>query len=432
MSSYWLNIGLVAVLILVNAGFAGTEMALISLREGQLKQLERDGSAGALRLVRLARDPNRFLATIQVGITLSGFLASATAAVALAEPLAPSLSFLGEAARPTAIAVVTFVLTFLTLVFGELAPKRLAMQKALPWAKLAAGPLNILSILSKPAVWLLAQATNLVVRLLGGSAHVGPDDLGPDELRDLVTSHRALNPEQREIISGALDIHERTLREVLVPRGSVFGLAAQMSIREAREALAAAGHSRAPVTRGTHLDDVVGVVHWASLAGDGTRTVGDVMTEALALPDTARVTVALREFKTTRQQLALVIDEHGAVDGIVTLEDLLEEVVGEIYDETDRDTMGVRPAGDGSYTLPGTFPLHDLPDLHISIGHDSGDYTTIAGLILHRLGRIPDRPGDAVTVDGWIFEVLAVSHRAISRVRLRPVSADRPEALPAP
>src|SRR5215207_1011657 len=156
MSGYWFNVALVVVLVLVNAGFAGSEMALISLRDGQLKQLERAATPTGLRLVRLARDPNRFLATIQIGITLAGFLASATAAVALAEPLAPALTFLGGAAEAVAIALVTLVLTFFTLVFGELAPKRLAMQRALPWAKLVAKPLDGLSTASRPAVWLLA------------------------------------------------------------------------------------------------------------------------------------------------------------------------------------------------------------------------------------------------------------------------------------
>ena len=247
MSGYWPNIGLVLILVLLNAAFAGTEMALISLREGQLKQLEREGTARSRRLVRLARDPNRFLATIQIGITLAGFLASATAAVALAEPLVPVLTpTLGGAAEPLAIAGVTLILTFVTLVFGELAPKRLAMQKALPWARLAAGPLDVISTLSKPAVWLLAHATNAVVRLLGGRAEAAADELSSDELREIVTSHRELNPEQREIISGALDLEHRTVREVLVPRGQVFSLRQDLTLDQARTALVSAGHSRAP------------------------------------------------------------------------------------------------------------------------------------------------------------------------------------------
>ncbi|MFD3357746.1 CNNM domain-containing protein, partial [Streptomyces fradiae] len=167
MDGYWLELALVAVLIVLNALFAGSEIALLSLRESQLRRLRgRNGSAG--RLVRLADDPNRYLATIQIGITLAGFLASATAAVSLAEPIAPWLSFFGASAEAVAIALVTLVLTFVTLVVGELAPKRLAMQYALPWALLAATPLTVLSAAARPVVWALGRSTNAVVRLLGG------------------------------------------------------------------------------------------------------------------------------------------------------------------------------------------------------------------------------------------------------------------------
>ena len=430
MSGYWFNIALVFFLILINAAFAGSEMALISLREGQLRQLEKEGSRRALRLVSLARDPNRFLATIQIGITLAGFLASATAAVALAEPLVPALGFLGGAAEVVAVAGVTLILTFLTLVLGELAPKRLAMQMALPWARAVARPLDLLSTLSRPVVWMLGIATNAVVRLLGGRAEAANAELTPDELREIVTTHQGLGPEQREIMTGAFDIQERTLREVLVPRSQTLFLRHSMSVAEARTVLAQRGHSRAPVIRGNNRDDVVGVAHWALLLDDDQdRRVGEVATPALVLPDTAKVSAALRRFKTERQQLAVVIDEHGSVDGIVTLEDLLEEVVGEIYDETDSDSMDVSRADDGSVTLPGTFPVHDLSDVGVDahlVRH--GEYTTVAGLVLHRLGRIPKEPGDAVDIDGWTVEVTAVGHHAITEVRLVPSSPEDSQA----
>ena len=420
MSGYLLDIALIGLLVLLNAAFAGSEMALISLREGQLRALEREGGQRATRLVRLARDPNRFLATIQIGITMAGFLASATAAVSLAEPLVPSLDFLGTAAEPFAVASVTLVLVFLTLVLGELAPKRLAMQKALPWALLVARPLDMVSAFSRPAVAVLGASTNLVVRLFGGRPNAAAEELSPEELRDLVTSHKSLNAEQREIISGALELHERMLREVLVPRGSVFSLRGDLTLVEARTAMAEAGHSRAPVTRGNHLDDVVGVVHWGSLIFGDDALVGTVATPAMVLPDTARISNALLQFKTQRQQLAIVIDEHGSVDGIVTLEDLLEEIVGEIYDETDRDIIGIEPAEDGSLTLPGTFPIHDLVDLGVHIESPGTGDTTVAGMVLRQLGRIPNNPGDVVELEGWSVEVLEVVRHAVTLVRLRP------------
>ena len=418
MSGYWWNIVLVGVLVVLNALFAGSEIALISLREGQLKRLERRGTAACRTLVRLARDPNRFLATIQIGITLAGFLASAAAAVSLAKPVAPLFAFLGSAREAVAIALITLVLTFVTLVFGELAPKRLAMQYAERWALTVARPLDFLSRMSRPAVWVLGKTTDLIVRVFGGDPRVAAEQLSPEELRDLVVGHRGLNAEQRTIITGALEIHERILREVLVPRRSVFTIRADVPTPAARKALASSGHSRAPIVRDGHLDDVIGVVTLRDLLDD-SRPLAEVARPPLVFPDSVRVSDALRRFKDEREQFALVANEHGAIDGIVTLEDLLEEIVGEIYDETDRDVMAVQTRPDGALQLPGTFPVHDLVDLGVEIvDRPEGDYATVAGLVLTSLGRIPTQPGDRVVLTEWTIEVTAVAHHAITEVRL--------------
>jgi len=416
MDGYGFDLALVGVLVLLNAAFAGSEMALVSLREGQLRSLEREGHR---TLIRLARDPNRFFATIQIGITLSGFLASATAAVSLAQPLVPLLRFLGGAANGVAIALVTIVLTFVTLVFGELAPKRLAMQYAVRWATIIARPLDVLSTVSRPAVWLLSKATDLVVRIFGGDPDVEEEQMSPEELRELVAVQKHLNPEQRTIMTGALEIHERRLREVLVPRRQVTVLEQGLTAPVAREVLAKSGHSRAPVTKDGHLDDVIGVVNLRDLLDDDVK-LADVVRTQMVLPDSVRVVDALRRMKTEHEQLALVVGEHGTVDGIVTLEDLLEEIVGEIYDETDVDVVSVRTAPDGTVELPGTFPVHDLEDVGVALPDaPPGPYSTIAGLVLVLLGRIPEQPGDVVRVSGWRIEVLEVEHHAITQVRLR-------------
>jgi putative hemolysin len=202
----------------------------------------------------LARDPNRFLATIQIGITLAGSLASATAAVALAEPLVPFLSWLGGMARPVAVVVVTLVLTFLTLVFGELAPKRVAMQHAERWSLLVARPLGALAAICRPVVWLLAKTSDLAVRVMGADPRQHREDITPTEIRDLVSSHRGFTTDQRRIISGAVEITERILREILVPRREAFTLDVETPVDQARSRLAASGHSRAPVVRHGNLD----------------------------------------------------------------------------------------------------------------------------------------------------------------------------------
>jgi putative hemolysin len=418
VSGLWLQLGLVFVLVLVNAALSGTEMALVSLREGQLQQLEQRSSTGAL-VARLARDPNRFLATIQVGITLAGFLASAAAAVSLAEPLERRLDFLGGAARAVSIVVVTLLLSYVTLVVGELAPKRVAMQRAERWALLSARLLAAMAMLTRPVVWLLSRSTDVVVRIMGGDPSVTREEYTEAEIREIVGTQASFTAKQRLIIDGAIEISERTLAEVLRPRPDVFVLDADQRVGDALPALAASGHSRAPVAHDGNLDEVVGMVHLRDLLGPGDRPVREVAGELAAFPETTGVLDVLHQMQVRRLQLALVVDEHGAAAGIVTIEDMLEELVGEIYDETDRDVVGVRREADGSLVLPGRFPVHDLEDVGV---HDmpEGPYATVAGLVLDVLGRVPEAPGDRVTVAGRTIEILAVDGRAITEVRIGP------------
>jgi putative hemolysin len=416
MQGPWAEIGLVLVLVVVNAGFAGSEVALISLREGQLQRLEQEGGRGRL-VAQLARDPNQFLSTIQIGITLAGFLASAAAAVSLAEPLFPLLDFLGGAAELVAVLLVTVVLTYLTLVVGELAPKRIALQRPEPWAKRAARPLALISKLTRPAVWLLSRATDLLVRLAGGDPNLQRETVTEEEVRDLVATRATFSPQHRTILVGAFQIAERRLHDVLVPRRDVVALAANASVQEAIRKLVTTTHGRAPVYRGD-LDEIVGIVTLQDLI-DASGRVADHARPALALPESMGVLDALRRLQAERQQLAIVINEYGGTEGIVTLEDLLEELVGEIYDEFDPDSSAIRRQPDGSVLLPGSFPIHDLPDLGLSL--PEGPYTTVAGLVLDRLGHLPDK-GETVQVDGWRLEVLAVERHAITRLRLTPIS----------
>lgn len=426
MGGYGFQVALVAVLVLVNAVFSGSEMALVSLRESQLQRLERASRTGRV-LARLARDPNRFLATIQIGITLAGFLASAAAAVSLSAPLVEPLGFLGSAAEPVSIVLVTILLTFLTLVFGELAPKRVAMQRTEGWALLVARPLDMLSTFSRPAVWLLSRATNTVVRLTGADPDGGREEVTPEELRDMVAAQPSLTAEHRTIISGAFEVADRILREILVPRGEVITLRSDLATAEGLHQLARSGHSRAPVVTRAGLDNVVGVVHLRDLL-DGVGVVGDHVSEPLFMPETLGVTDAIRQMRQQRQQFALVVDERGSIDGIVTMEDLIEEIVGEIYDETDRDVQAVVREPGGTMLLSGTFPIHDLPDIGLDLDEaDDGDYTTIAGLLLARLGHIPTAPGETVEVPAFSAEVVEITGHAITKIRLRPRAADPSE-----
>lgn len=417
MNAYWFNLVLISVLILANAVFAGSEMALVSLREGQLRSLERHDGPAVRAIGRLVRDPNRFLATIQIAIAMAGYLASATAAVALAEPLVPFLGFLGGAAEPVSVALVTLAVVFVSLVAGELAPKRLAMQHPQGWAIRVARPLDALAAVARPALWVLGRATNGIVRVFGGDPRAAKEPISLEEIRDLVLRHRGLTPEQRTMITGALEIEDRLVRQVLIHRSRVFSLPADTPGEQARGLLVGSGHSQAPVVQSHGLDDVVGVVHLLGEHG----TAADAASAPMVVPDGMRISDALRRFRTERQQFAIVVDENGTVDGIVTVEDLLEEVVGEIYDEADLEVLPVTAGPDGSLALPGSFPVHDLPDIGVAIDDaPRGDYVTVAGLALAALGRVPQEPGECIEFASWTLHVTQTEHHAITEVRLTP------------
>jgi putative hemolysin len=414
MSGIGLEIGLVVVLMVVNAAFAGSEVALISLREGQLRRLEAEGGRGRL-VAELARDPTQFLSTVQIGITLAGFLASAVAAVSLARPLVQPLGFLGRWAEPAAVVAVTVVLTFTSLVVGELAPKRIALQRSEGWARAAARPLAAISVAARPLVWLLSVSSDALVRLAGVDPAAQREPITDEEVRDMIATQPSFPTEQRTILVGALELTERRLREVLVPRRDVVAVPADLPVAEAVGRMAAAARVRAPVYRGD-LDDVAGVANLVDLV-DATGRVGDHCRPAMALPESLAVLPALRRMQRERQPLAIVINEYGGTEGIVTVEDLLEELVGELSDEFDRDVADVRREPDGSLVLPGSFPVHDLPDVGVDL--PEGPYATVAGLVLDRLGRIP-AGGETVTVGDWLLEVLEVDRNTVERLRLRP------------
>jgi putative hemolysin len=409
-----IQLALVALLVLVNAYFAGAELALVSLHAGQLQRLEDRGRRGRM-VAQLAREPNRYLATVQIGITLAGFLASATAAVSLAEPLLPAFEVFGGAAEGAAVVLVTIVLAFVMLVFGELAPKRLAMQQAERWALLSAAPLSALATASRPAVWLLSEVTDLTVRALGGRPEQGSPELTSGELRALVEAQRNVTPMQRRIVAGAFEASERALTDILQPRGDVVSVPAGTTVAAARTILAEAGHHRAPVHSG-ELDDLVGVAHLVDLAGAADDSpVEEHLRPAFVLPETANVLDALHRAQRERQKMILVTDEHGGIDGLVTVEDLVEELVGEIFDQYDAEGPSLERTEEGALILDGAYPIHELIELGVEL--PEGPYATLSGLVMERLGRVPRR-GDEVNLRRWRLRVLDVRRNAVRRLRI--------------
>ena len=265
----------------------------------------------------------------------------------------------------------------------------------------------------------------MLVRLAGADPGRQREEVTEEEVRDMIVTGAVFRPEQRRILAETIELGERRLSDVLVPRRDVVAIPAEVTVKEAIQTLLQSTHGRGPVYRGD-LDNVLGLVTLQDLVGvEGL--VADCVRPILALPDSMDVLEALRRLQAARGQLAIVVDEYGGTAGIITVEDLLEELVGEIYDEFDPDFLGVKRRPDGSMVLPGSFPVHDLPDLGVSL--PEGSYATVAGLILERLGRIPSA-GDAVEIDRWRLEVLTMDRNAIGRVRLDPLGDDRRPAEP--
>ncbi|MGB9374878.1 MAG: hemolysin family protein [Jiangellales bacterium] len=419
MSQTWQNLALVMLLVLLGGLFAAAEIALVSLRESQIKALSARGRRGG-RIARLAADPSRFLAAVQIGVTLAGFLSAAFGAATLADDLAPVLQGWGlepAAAQTTALVLITVIIAYLSLVFGELAPKRLALQRSerVSWA--LGPPLDVLATLFRPVIWLLSFSSDLVVRLVGGDPSIGRGQITPDELRDMVSGHEELGEEERRIVGDVFDAGDRQIREVMVPRTEVEFLDAHQPVSKAVTEAMAQPHSRYPVTDGSP-DDVVGFVHIRDLldpkmAGRSVR-VGALARDVIFLPDTKQLLSALSEMRRAGSHLAIVVDEYGGTDGIVTMEDLVEELIGDIRDEYDAPGADEREPSLGE--VDGLLNLDEFAE-QTGVTLPDGPYETVAGFVVAQLGRLP-AVGESVEAVGHRLEVRSLDGRRIARVHV--------------
>jgi putative hemolysin len=387
--------------------------------------MERRGARGA-RVADVARDPNRFLAAVQIGVTVAGFFSAAYGGSTLAPDLAPHLEGMGlaeSAAETTALVVLTLFIAYLSLVLGELVPKRLALQKAAGVSLLAAPLLDRFATLMRPVIWLLSVSTNAVVRLLGGDPAATSEELSEEELRELVSSHEALDEQERRILSDVLAASETTLKEVMRPRGDVTFLAGDLPLSEAVRAVEELPYSRYPVA-GDGFDDVLGFLHVRDLIGmavEDHRRVRDVRRPVLMLPGSKHVLPTVATMRQEGVHLAVVVDEYGGTDGIVTLEDLVEELVGEIRDEYDARQPAV--PGDPS-DVPGGVSLEEFAE-KTGIELEDGSYETVAGYVIARLGHIPE-VGEHVELEQGRLEVAEMRGNRITRVSLRRPAPESP------
>ncbi|MHC9046133.1 hemolysin family protein [Microbacterium saperdae] len=410
------NIALVFAFVLIGGVFAATEMALVTLRESQITAIGQRGRRGA-KVAALARNPNTFLSAVQIGVTVAGFASAAYGATSIAPSVAPVFESWGMAA-PLSLTVATLALTlviaYLSLVLGELVPKRLAIQRNAQFAYAVAPALNGFATVMRPVIWLLSVSTNALVRVLGGDPHKTADEMTDEEVREIVASHQGLPEDERRILDDVLSLRGRQISEVMRPRPEVVALDETFTVGEAIAQARELPFSRYPVSDKS-IDDITGFVHvrdlFEAVAEDPNQALSTLVRPILYIPSTARVLPTLTRLRAEGHHIAVVVDEYGGTDGLITLEDLVEEVVGEIFDEYDTAELEV-PGG----AIDGRLNLQDFEEA-TGIELPRGSSDTIAGFVTEQLGRLAV-VGDTVEVEGATIQVAELDRRRIARVRV--------------
>jgi putative hemolysin len=414
-------------LTLLEAVFVAAEIALVTMRRTRVAQLVEEGSGSARRVQRLIAQPGRFLAVTQIGLTFIGFLASAFAAVSLTVELETALDgvpAVKNIAGPLSLVVVTLLLSLFTIVFGELVPKSLALAHTERFALSLSWLVDLLLRVLAPLVWLLTRITNAVTRMLGGD-HMTENMMSTEELKLIVErggEQGILEAEEEQMIAAVIELGERRAHEVMVPRTSIVALPGNATIEECIDRIVEGGHSRIPIYEDS-VDEVVGILYAKDLlpflkTADRPRpSVRSLLRTPLFVPESMSIDDLLHEFQRRKVHIAIVLDEYGGTAGLVTIEDLLEEIVGEIQDEYDVEEPMVERLSDTEVRLDGRAAVDELEELFdMRLGlQDEDEYDTIGGLIYHRIGGVPV-PGDQVDVDGLTLTVESTDGRRVGKV----------------
>jgi putative hemolysin len=451
------DLAVVVVLILIGGFFAASEIALITVRRHRLTQLAEEGNGAARVARRLTDDPSRFLATIQVAITFLGFLASAVGAISLSGVVAGWIGIIGvdfirAAADEVAFVLVTLLIALASIVIGELVPKTLALSFPERLALVVAHPIRWMERLLAPVVWAISRVSNVLVRALGGTERPRQGYLSTEELKILVetgSQQGDIEMDEKEMIQGVIELGEKTVHEVMVPRIGIRAVDINAPLDEVLDVIVRAGHSRVPVYE-ENLDNILGILYAKDLLPylkrNGERADGidvrAIVRPPVYVPESKRVDELLSEMQRSKRHLAIVVDEYGGTAGLVTLEDMVEEIVGEIQDEYDVEEPMVERLdveGEDSYRLDGRVSMDDLRDL-FSLGDneepDEEAYDTVGGFIIHRAGRIP-LPGEEISFRDVVLRVEAADPRRVANVvasrprRTEETEADGAEAIGA-
>ena len=427
--SLGLNILLIFVFLVIGSVFSGTELALVSLRGSQIEQMEQEDARGA-KVAKIARDPNTFLSTVQIGVTLSGFLSASFGASSIAPYLIPAVESWGVhpgIAGGLVNIILTLIISYCSIVISEMVPKRIAMQRTEQIARAVVPAIDAFAAVCRPIIWLIGKNTNGIVRLLGFDPQQTESEVSDDELRVLVSSNTNLSKDERTILDDVFDASETIVAEVMRPRADVVFIEGDQPLAEAAAFVRDQPYSRYPVT-GKDFDDVIGFVHVRDLLDvrdPNAKIVRDVVREGISLPGTSKLLPSLELLRKRGIHLAVVIDEYGGTAGLITLEDLLEEIVGEIQDEYDKEEQTVTPLSDGTYRAKASIPLEELNDV-LNSHFVCDDVDTLGGFLLDRFGNFPHE-GDTLASDGWLFEIASMDGHRINDVMIRRNSSEAGE-----
>jgi putative hemolysin len=417
----------IVVLTFLEGFFVASEIALVSVRRSRIEQLIEEGVGGARRVRRLQDDPGKFLAVAQLGLTVIGFFASAFAAVSLSDSLAGLFASVGvepTTAETMALIVVTLVLALFTIVFAELIPKTLALANAERFAIALAPPIDFLARVLGPVIALLTGITRLVTGGVGAKVSAEAQ-ISAEELRLIVErggEQGVLEAEEEQMINAVIELGDRRLHEVMTPRIAIVALSATASFGDAIDIFVDAGHSRIPVYE-TSVDDIVGILYAKDLlpflkSGDDRPALRSLLRTPVFVPESMTIDDLLHEFQRRKVHIAIVLDEYGGTAGLLTIEDLLEEIVGEILDEYDvEEPLLVRLSEeearvDGRAAVDDLLDLFDLENVQLE---DEDEYDTVGGLVYHRVGGVPS-PGDEIHVDGLRLTVESTDGRRVGKV----------------
>jgi putative hemolysin len=431
--SIWGELLLIAALIFFNGLLSASEIALITVRKSSLKELAHRGDLRAKSALRLLEDPSRLFATIQMGVTFLGFLAAAVAAVSSYKLVAQALegiplSLISKNSHPIALALVTAVVSFFTIILGELTPKNIALKHSQFITLLAARPLEFVAAAARPAIWLLTRSTDLTLSFFGIKKAQLSSKITEDEIKALLSAGHeqgVLDSTETEMIHGIFELGDKTAREIMVPRIDMVTAPSDLPIFKAVKLMEKAGHTRIPVYRQT-IDNIVGIAYATDInkvlrSGVKNQPVDELARPAHFVPESKKLDGLLQEFQSWKTHLAIVVDEYGGTAGMVTLEDVLEEIVGEVRDEFDTEEPLFRKIDDRAYRIDARI---DIEQLNEALGSDfpTEGFETLGGFIYDIAGKVPSS-GEKLkwpqSQPAWEFTVEAVRKRRIMAVRAR-------------